>query len=316
MAKAANAKSWALTAYNGVYYSDNIDPGAGGDDSAFVGPYSDLDLDAHPIYRIDMTDDAYSKNATQGASITHEATGAWDGGPCAKMFPPNTSDGGYISVCQANDLNQAGALEIRQLGLRFEVQFGSTFGAGQQNQNDNKFVIVHAGATNEAVSTHRPIFNLWKEGGTLFAPAVAAGTLKQFNPNPPPDEIFPSSGASDFYFGDSGTTGGPGTKPIIAAGTWLTYEIFMSAVPIAGFADGCIRLRITDRDGDVRTTLTIPWNYDSWSAVDYFNEIQVIGGYYNLNAGSSNADNYQRIAGVTYYVNQPDFLGPRVGFVT
>jgi hypothetical protein len=305
-----------LAALSRPWMRPTVTVSGGGDPGEQVGVYSGLNLDTYPIYRIDMSDDAYSKNATQGASITHEATGAWDAGPCAKMFPPNTGDGGYISVCQANNLNQDGALEIRQLGLRFELQFGSTFGAGQQNQNDNKFIIVHAGATNEAVSTHRPIFNLWKEGGTLFAPAVAAGTLKQFNPSPPPDEIFPSSGASDFYFGDAGTTGGAGTRPIITAGTWLTYEIFMSAVPIAGFADGCIRLRITGRDGTVHTTLSIPWNYDSWSAVDYFNEIQVIGGYYNLNAGSSNADNFQRIAGVTYAANQSDFLGPRSGFLT
>lgn len=275
-----------------------------------VGSWAGLDLIAYPIYRIDMSVQDYSQWMTVGATHTYEPTSAWDGGPCARVTPC-TGDGGYSSVCHKSDLHQSGALEIRQLNIRYEFFAGDTW-ASNHDTSDCKFTIVHAGPTNEPSADHRPIMNFQTPNGSVVNMAVAAGTLKQFNPNPPPDDYFNDGGNEEFYFGDTdGTYSG---SPVVGAGTWVTIEMFMSAVAIPGYDNGRIAIRVTKRDGTVLTTLSIPWTYGGWSLGDYINEVQVLTGYYNAPGNPSNVDNYFRIAGVTYAANQTDFLGPRAGF--
>lgn len=287
---------------------------------AIVGPHSGLDLSADPIYRIDMIGGAYPTWLTQGATHTHEPAGSWEGGPCAKITPPTTADGGYSALGGFPNLNRGGTLAIRQLSVRFEVLFGPTFCAGQYLATGNKFIIAHAGPLNQAVSDHRPMTYLTKEGsGDKISNAVAAGTVKQHDPTGATNDWFGGSGRSDFYFTDTAAaTGGVGNKPLIGPNTWLTYEFYMSGVPIAGFPNGCMRVRVTNRAGQILTTVSIPWTYDPvtpWLPVDFINEVQLVGGYYNGNTGPANAGNYQKISGLTFAANQPDFIGPREGFI-
>lgn len=308
--------SAGLISQSGARYHTQAGGGGGGE--AF-GAYLDMDLSVDPIYRIDMSAQDYVYEAQVGSTHTYEATGAWDGGPCAKFTPPTTADGrAGLQIHLDND----GTFAIHQLNIRWEASFGSTYETNFSTANDDvKYVIVHTAATlGGGEPFERPMIN-WLHQATQsdgrFALAVAAGTVKQFNPNPPPDEFGPD-GSEEFYIGPTETTFN--SKRVVGPSTWLTFEVQVVAQSTGAYPDGLIRVVVTDRDGTVLTDLDIPWDYDAaWNTLPrYIREIQTIGGWYNQAYDSVDANTWHRIAGPTVAVNYDDaddLLGPRAGFV-
>jgi hypothetical protein len=291
----------------------------GGGGGETVGSYTNMDLEVDPIYRIDMSAQDYPTFLTAGATHTYEATGAWDGGPCAKLTPPiSGGTDGYSALGGFGNLWKNDTFAIHKLNVRWEASFGSTFVTNWAEGADMKWVIVHSRESLGGEATNqRPMVNWQKPSGgnNVFQIACGAGTFKQFNPNAPPDDFGPDITRSDFFIGP--TAGTLSDEPIIGADTWLSFELEMIAESTAEAPNGRIRIVVTDRAGTTLTDIDIEWLYDSnWDLPRFFEEVQVIGGFYNELYASSDANTYQRIAGVTFAVDHDGLLGPRSGFVT
>lgn len=285
--------------------------------SEFVGSAAGLDLQAHPLYRIDMSAQDYPTFLTAGATHTYEATGAWDGGPCAKLVPPNSGGADGYSALGGWHLDNDGTFAIHALNIRWEAALGPTFVTNWAELIDIKWVIVNSGPSLGDNSTdQRPIVHFYKQAGTnTLAMGVGAGTLSQFNPSAPPDDFGPVLSRVDFFHGPTDTT--LSGKPVLGAGTWLTYELRVIAQSTTGNPNGLIQLRVWSRAGTLLTDIDITWLYDdSWTLPRWINESQVIGGFFNEVYSSIDADTYQRIAGVTFAVDHSGFMGPRAGFVS
>lgn len=291
-----------------------------GSSQEVLGPYVDMDLGADPVYRIDMSEQDYPTFLTAGATHTYESTGAWDGGPCAKLTPPliaQHSDG-YSALGGFADLWQGGSLSIQKLNLRWEASFGSTFVTNAGTGTDYKWVIIYSYPTLgvDTDEAERPMLNWQKPSGqNVFQFATAGGTFKQFNPTPPPNDFGPVTTRTNFFVGP--TAGSLNSKPIIGADTWLSFEMEVVSESTGDYANGSIRGVVTDRTGTVLTDQRIDFNYDTtWPMPTYMAEVQVIGGFYNVSYTTVDANTYQRIAGVTFAKDYDGLLGPRAGFVS
>lgn len=287
--------------------------------SEFVGSYNDFDLEAHPTYRIDMAEQDYPTFLTAGATHTYEATGAWDGGPSAKLTPPliaQHSDG-YSALGGFQDLWKGGTLAVQKLNIRWEASFGSTFVTNAGTGTDYKWVIVMSYPTlgNDGDSALRPMLNWQKpSGNNVFQFATAGGTFKQFNPTPPPNDFGPDITRTNFFLGPTaGTLSG---KPIIGPNTWLTFEMEIVTESTGTYPNGSIRGVVTDRSGTVLTDQRINFNYDTnWTMPTYIAEVQVIGGFYNASYTTVDANTYQRITAPTFAIDHVGLLGTRAGFI-
>lgn len=289
---------------------------SGGGGTEAFGAYGDMDLSVDPVYRIDMSAQDYPTFLTTGATHTYEATGCWDGGPSAKLTPPISGGTDGYSALGGWAIDNNHTFTIRNLNVRWEAQFGSTFVTHWPELTDLKWVIVHTRASlGDTANNLRPMTTWQKpDNENVFQIAVAAGTFKQFNPTAPPNDFGPDPTHADFFIGP--TSGTLSDEPIIGANTWLSFEMEIIAESTASAPNGRIRTVVTDRAGTTLTDIDITWFYDSsWTLPRVIEEVQVIGGFFNVIYPSSDANTYQRICGVTFAVGQNALLNPRSGFV-
>jgi hypothetical protein len=310
-----------LITQSGPRYFASSSGGGGDVQEEFVGPSADLDLEEHAVYRIDLSEQDYPTFLTAGATHTYLATGAWDGGPCAKLTPPLVSEhsDGYSGLGGWADLWKGGTFAIHKLNIRWEWMFGSGFVSNAGTGVDYKWVITTSypelGNNSDGNANERPMVNWQKpSGNNVMQLATAAGTFKQFNPDPPPDDFGPSITRTNFFIGPSAGT--LSSKPIIGPNTWLTFEMEIRNEETAEFPRGIIRVVVTTRDGTVLTDQHIDFDYDTdWVMPTFVDEIQVIGGFYNASYSTVDADTWQCIAAPTMAANHEELLGPREGFV-
>lgn len=280
------------------------------------GPWAAIDLKTNPAYSIDLSAKDYPVWVPSPANHLYRPTGGWDGGPSARIYPPNTQIacglGGW------DNLWKNGTLAIRKLNVHFELLFGPTL-TQNWHGSDWKFFIAHTSPTLLSVPDpgggERPMANFAHHSGNILGWAVGAGTVKNFNRSPPYPPAYSPSDDADFFMGSAnGTLNG---KPVVGPSTWISVEIEIIAESTVEAPNGRIRSVLTKRDGTVLTDLSIPWTYDAnWTVGDYIATVQLIGGYWNSGTENANADNYYEIADrITFAANRPGLLGPREGFL-
>jgi hypothetical protein len=292
-----------LSAWSGVACSVNADaPGSAAAPATnpvpaaaeAVGSWKAVDLSAP--YRLDMKDGSYPVWVASGATHTN-STGAWDGGPFARITPP-TSEQSYGGI---------GAFKlpdgVRSLSLRWESRFGPTFASGGRNFDDNKHVILHT------MNGNRPMMNLQPTGRGCLQMAIAQGTVKQFDQSSKGGRsagFFRGEGNEVFRWCDTARS-----KSDIPAGEWFTIELHVSCEKSL-HPSGHIRAMVYRRTGKV-ADWWIPWNYDAPAECTEITEVEGIGGYYNGFATRAEGTWFD-IAGVTFAINREP-LGPRAGFL-
>lgn len=282
------------------------------------GPWKAINLAQTGAYSIDLTAKDYPVWVPSPANHLYRATGGWDGGPSARIYPPTQAQtacglGGW------DNLWRNGTFAIKKLNVRFELLFGPSL-TTRWHGADWKFFIAHTSPTlinaPDPGGGERPMANFAWHSGNMLGFAVGAGTVKNFNRSPPYAPSYWPSDDADFFMGAAnGTYNG---HPIVGPMTWVSVELEIISEATSQAPAGRIRAVLTRRDGTQLTDLSIPWTYDSnWTLNKYIATVQLIGGYWNDATSAAAADNYYEIADrITFAANRPGLLGPREGFVT
>lgn len=189
-----------------------------------------------------------------GTSYEYEPTGAFDGTPCIKVFPP-TVDQSYLGL--GSFLLPVGTSVV---SLRFKLYHGADY---FPNIDQNKLLIIHDITGDPG---DRPM-SLLKPADGVKSYGACHGTLCKFE----------SSGPEDFWPNTNeawnGLTQG--------ANRWIDFEILVDR------PGGTIKVFIHQDDGVAVTQGNNPWyainQVDDVSLLGSFLEsIQVIGGYQNF----------------------------------
>lgn len=294
---------------------------------AFVGGYGALNLAEHPVYSIDMALQDYPlwAAADSGEVTAHEVGIWWDGGDALRTHPPTVEQRGS-GIGALSNLWRDATLEIRELNLRFEFQFGPEY-CSRTNGNLPKFLIAHAtpdlNPSSDPVA--RPML-YWRECDSADDPQFnrpdtlaicpAQGTLQSWSETEYAEDGTPwPMQFQPMYWADmAGTFGG---APVLDPTEIVTIEMRMIAIATPEYPRGLIAVRVYRRNGEVMER-GMPWDRDENHPVgiSYLQEIQMFGGGYYNNANTFHENNYTRVGGhITLAVGCGGWLGPRAGFV-
>ncbi len=314
-----------------------------------VGSYAALNLQAHPLYSVNMGLADYHLFATQAApfpvgvqggiagtgSQQHVSSGWWDGSAYCRITPPTTNQ--YERSITIANLHRNGTLAIRDFCVRYEQRFGPTIASAFQTQGSGckwaliQFTPVLGQAGN---TTGRPVFFIqpttfadgaqYRRQNTMgFAPS--ANTLPAYGPSVYDENHVDQGGTNTYYINgpqagylvdQSDGVASFLSKPIFRCGEILTIQFRMISIATAQYPRGLIAMRITNRAG-ITIERGIPWNYQNFFALGQFLDgVSQIGcGQFNV-ALPPGPDNYFDVGGYfTVGRDLGDWIHPRFGFV-
>lgn len=316
-----------------------------------VGSYAALDLQAFPLYSVNMALQDYFLFATQATpfpvtgngglagtgSHQHFATGWWDNSAFCRIFPPTTDQ--YERSITLTNLHRNGSLAIQEFNLRIEQRYGPTIASAFQTQGNGckhaliQFAPTLGGAGN---TSGRPVYfiqpttfadsptyrrqntmGMAPSANTLPAYGEAVYDERSTSDVPPGTNTFYINGPQGFYLVDQADNISSFlTKPVFKCGEFITTEYRIISKSTAQYPRGLIAVRWTNRAG-VWIERGIPFNYQFFFALGQFlDSVSQIGcGQFNF-ALPTGIGNYFDVGGyMTPARDYGGWIGPRYGFV-
>jgi len=179
-----------------------------------------INLATTPAYSVSLAARDYPVFVPNPSNHEYRATGGWDGGPVARIYPP-TVDQAACGLGGWDNLWRNGTLAIRKLNVRFELLLGPSLVQNWTGQ-DSKFFIAHTSPTLLAGADpgggERPMANFAFHSTGVLGWAVGAGTVKNFNRSPPNPPAYSPVDTADFFMGTTNRTlnGKPVVGPFAA----------------------------------------------------------------------------------------------------
>jgi hypothetical protein len=282
--------------------------GGGGDWADIESDFSDmpaeLGTDGRKV-RMSLTGGDYGAqvDTVNGASVTVNTTGAYDGSASVRIVPPSgsTPNGNqtYSCIMRGLDIANGGANDIAQVNLGFCVRYGSRYwDLGHQAKVTGILAAQSAGGAPNASASRAAVFEAFKDvgGGDLRRVfSVTATTVASYHY--PVSGTFQDDGPDTDKLLILGSTSNETNNPPLIATQWMYFHQEVDYRQDRGNANGKNRLDVyTEANGHIGF-LEIPLTHRNLSGSNwdfsyaYASMIEYIGGLWN-DPGTANANNY------------------------